>query len=387
MHNFTRPILKLKMITVEKITGTKKLSHFIDFPHELYKDEKNYVPELFLAQKDLLDPKKHPFFEHSHLDLFLAYRDTKIVGRIAAIRNNNHIKFTGNKEGFFGFFDAINDDEVAGKLFDTACDWVKKEGLNSIIGPANFSTNEPFGLLIDGFDTPAMINTTYNFPYYAKLIEHYGFDKKVDLFAYKIEDTSVSEKSVKLSQAFEERLKTKGITIRPIKMKIYNQEAEAASHVYNAAWDKNLGFVPMTKNEFLHLCKDMKMIIDPELCLVAEHEGKMIGFAFAIPNVNQILQKIKRGRLLPFGIFKLLFGLKKINNIRIVVLGVIEGYRKLGIEAIFYSKIITTCKAKNIHSAEASLILENNEMMNQGLLRINAKVYKTSRMYVKSLKD
>lgn len=373
------------MITVEKITGTKKIKDFIDFPHDLYKDDKNYTPELFLAQKDLLDPKKHPFFEHSKLDLFLAYRDNKIVGRIAAIRNNNHIKFTNTKEGFFGFFDAINDFEVAKKLFDTACDWVKKEGLNAIVGPANFSTNEPFALLIDGFDTPAMINTTYNFPYYAKLIDQYGFSKKVDLYAYKILQSSVSDKSVRLSNAVEERLKTKGITIRPISMKKYNEEAEAASHVYNAAWDKNLGFVPMTKNEFLHLCKDMKMIVDPDLCLVAEHDGKMIGFAFAIPNINQILQTIKRGRLLPFGIFKLIFGLKKINNIRIVVLGVIEGYRKLGIEACFYSRIITACKAKGIQYAEASLILENNEMMNQGLLRINASVYKTSRMYIKSL--
>ena len=210
--------------------------------------------------------------------------------------------------------------------------------------------------------------------------------KKVDFYAYIIRPESVSEKAVKLSDAFEARLKTKGITIRPISMKNYEKESENASAVYNAAWDKNLGFVPMTHNEFMHLTKEMKMIVDPDLCLVAEHEGKMVGFAFALPNINQLLIKIKRGRLLPFGIFRLLFQRKKINTLRVVVLGVIEGYRKLGIEAIFYSKIITNGKARNMQYAEASLILETNEMMNQGLKNINAEVYKTSRLYEMAVK-
>jgi GNAT superfamily N-acetyltransferase len=373
------------MTTIEKADSSKRIKGFIDFPHGLYEGDSSYVPELFLAQKDLLDPKKHPFFEHSKLQLFLAYKNNKIVGRIAAIRNNNHIKFTGNKEGFFGFFDSINEYEVAAKLFDAAIDWIKNEGLNGIVGPTNFSTNEPFGMLINGFDTPPMLSMTHNKEYYLKFMDQYGFQKKVDLYAYKIREGVVSEKSVKISQALEARLKTKGVVVRPIEMKNYQKESENASSVYNAAWDKNMAFVPMTKNEFMHLCKEMKMIVDPNFCLVAEHDGKMVGFAFAIPNINQILLKIKRGRLLPFGIFKLLFGRKKINTIRIVVLGVIEGYRKMGIEAIFYSRIITECKVKNIKFAEASLILENNEMMNQGLLNLNAEVYKTYRLYNKQL--
>ena len=374
------------MITIEKIIFPNKIKEFIDFPHDLYKNDPIYVPELFLAQKDLLNPKKHPFFEHSKLDLFLAYKDQKIVGRIAAIRNNNHIAATGKQEGFFGFFECIEDFEVAKKLFDAAMEWMKKENLTSIVGPTNFSTNEPFGMLVDGFDTPAMLSTTYNKTYYDGLCKQYGFVKKVDLYAYLIKASSVSEKAVKLSDAFESRLKTKGITIRPISMKHYDKESESASAVYNAAWDKNLGFVPMTHNEFMHLCKEMKMIVDPDLCLVAEHEGKMVGFAFALPNINQITINIKRGRLFPFGIFKLLFQRKKINTLRIVVLGVIEGYRKLGIEAIFYSKIITSGKAKKMVLGEASLILENNDMMNQGLKNINAEVYKTSRLYEMAVK-
>lgn len=373
------------MVTIEKITYPNKIKEFIDLPHNVHADDPMYVPELFLAQKDLLNPNKHPFFEHSKLQMFLAYKDGKLVGRIAAIRNNNHIKHAEKNEGYFGFFDCYNDYEVAEKLFDAAIAWLKQEGLTAVIGPANFSPNEPFALLIDGFDTPPMLSMTHNKPYYKDLIEKYGFTKRVDLFAYGIKSETVSEKSVKLSNAVEQRLKSKGVTIRNVNMKNYDSDAQKASQVYNSAWDKNLGFVPMTHKEFMHLCKEMKMIVDPDLLLVAEEDGKFVGFAFAIPNINQILIKIKRGRLLPTGIFKLLLGRKKITNFRIVVLGVIEGYRKMGIEACFYSKIIQAARAKNMHFAEASLILENNEMMNQGLININAEVYKTYRMYEKNI--
>ena len=389
MHTFARKSYKTLaiMITIEKInlSDKRKMKEFIDFPHDLYANDPNYVPELFVAQRDLLDPKKHPFFEHSKLDLFLAYKDTKLVGRIAAIRNNNHIKFTGNHEGFFGFFESIDDYEVAKQLFDAATTWVKKENLTNIIGPVSFSTNEVFGWHIDAFNLPPMMAMGYNKSYYPKFVEQYGFAKKVDFFAYYVGAHEVSDKALRVSEAFEARLKTKGITIRIVNMKKFNEEAEQAHLVFNSAWDKNLGFVPMTKNEFMHLCKDMKTIMDPDLCYVAEHEGKIIGFCFSFPDINQVLKDVKRGRLLPTGIFKLLFNRGKIDKMRVVVLGVIEGYRKMGIEACFYAKTIKTGRQKNIIGAEASLILETNEMMNQALININAKVYKTYRLYQRTL--
>ncbi len=373
------------MIRVEKINSKKQLKHFIDFPHDLYKGDSHYVPELYVAQKELLNPKKHPFFEHSKLDMFLAYKDNKIVGRIAAIRNNNHINVSGKQEGFFGFFEVIKDYEIAKQLFDTASEWVKKEGLTSILGPANFSTNETCGWLVDGYDSSPVIMMTYNKKYYLEFAEKYGFTKQMDMFAYNLPAHAVSEKALRLSNAFEERLKQKGITIRNIDMKNFIAEAKKANEVYNAAWEKNWGFVPMTENEFMHLAKDMKTIIDPDFCFVAEHEGKMIGFSLTVPDANQILKTVKRGRLLPFGIFKLLMNRKKINRIRIVVLGVIEGYRKLGIEAIFYSKTTIVGRQKNMISGEASWILETNEMMNQAMINIGGEVYKTYRIYGRKL--
>jgi GNAT superfamily N-acetyltransferase len=309
----------------------------------------------------------------------------KVKGRIAAILNNNHNAFNHTNDGFFGFFDCINDENVAKALFEAAYQWLKTKGVATIIGPVNPSTNEPVGLLIEGFNEPPVAMMTYNKPYYIGLIEKNGFHKKVDLYAYDIRSDSVSDRAIKLQDALLKRLEQKHVTIRPINVKDFKNEVRKVREIYNSAWDKNLGFVPMTENEFNYLAKDLKNILNPDFCLVAEHEGKMVGFALAIPDINQILIKIKRGRLLPTGIFKLLFGLKKIDYYRVITLGVIEEYRKMGIEACFYAKIIQKGISLNAKGAEASWILENNEMMNKALQNINGKVYKTYRIYEKAL--
>ena len=372
-------------ITIKKVSSSRDLKHFIDFPHLLYKEDRNYVPELFIAQKDLLTPQKHPFFAHSKLDLFLAFQNSNIVGRIAAIRNNNHIAFTGNQEGFFGFFDVIEDFKVAEKLFDTARNWVKNEGLNSIIGPTNFSTNETCGMLVDGFNYTPFAMMSYNKAYYPSFLLQYGFSKKIDLIAYYLTTDKVSEKALRLEDKIEERLKKKEIIIRQINMKKFDEEIEKVKSIYNSAWEKNWGFVPMTDKEFIYLAKDMKMIIDPEYCLIAEHQGKAIGFSLAIPDMNQIFIKIKKGRLFPFGILKILINKNKIDKIRIITLGVMVNYRKQGIEACFYAKTIMTSRKKKIMGAEASWILENNEMMNNAMLNINGEPYKKYRIYEMAL--
>lgn len=374
------------MITTKPVSTKKQLATFIDFPHELYTDDLNYVPELHIAQRDILTPGKHPFHEHSTLQCFLALdENNKVKGRIAAILNNNHNAFNDTNDGFFGFFDCVNDESVAKALFEEAAKWLKAKGVATMIGPANPTTNETVGLLIDGFNEPPVVMMTYNKSYYISLFEKNGLHKKVDLFAYDIRSDSVSDKAIKLQDALIKRLEQKGITIRPINVKDFKNEVRKVREIYNSAWDKNLGFVPMTESEFNYLAKDLKNVLNPDFCLVAEHEGKMVGLALALPDINQILIKIKRGRLLPTGIFKLLFGLKKINYYRVLILGVIEEYRKMGIEACFYAKIIQKGISLNAKGAEASWILENNEMMNKALQNINGKVYKTYRIYEKVL--
>jgi GNAT superfamily N-acetyltransferase len=373
------------MINIVPVSGSADMKKFIDFPHELYVGDPNYVPELFIAQRDLLTPGKHPFHEHSKVKLFLAYEGEKVVGRIAAINNGEHNHFNSATDGFFGFFDLINSQEVADALLMAAATWLKEQGATTLIGPVNPSTNEPCGLLIEGYDKPAVVMMTYNKPYYTSLLEKAGLGKKVDLLAWWIERESYNDRSVRLQNAIEERLTRHGITIRPVNVKDFKNEVTKLREVYNAAWDHNLGFVPMTENEFNYLAKDLKMLLDPKLCLVAEHAGKIVGFALAVPDINQILIKVRKGRLLPTGIFKLLLGLKKVKSIRVLALGVVDGYRKLGIEACFYAAIIKRGVERNMHGAEASWILEHNDLMNKGIQSVNGKVYKKYRIYEKAL--
>lgn len=367
------------------VGSKKELKLFIDFPHKLFKGDKNYVPELFIAQRDLLTPGKHPFHEHSEIQTFLAYRKNKIVGRIAAILNNNHNKFNHTKDGFFGFFDCVDDVEVAERLFEAAKKWLKEKGTNTLIGPVNFSTNETCGLLIEGRDSLPMIMMTYNPAYYLKFFEANGFHKKTDLIAYAFGKNGYDDKPFRMMQLLQERLTKRNITIRKINLKEFKEEAKKIREVYNSAWDKNLGFVPMTDKEFDYLAKDLKLLIDPDFCLVAEKEGKIIGFALAVPDLNQILVRIKRGRLLPFGLIKLLFLKKKINGLRIIALGVVKEYRKMGIEACFYGTIIKSYREKNFERAEASWILEDNVLMNKALQQINGVPYKRYRIFEKAI--
>jgi hypothetical protein len=366
-------------------SSKKDIKAFIDFQHDLYADDPCYVPELFIAQRDLLTPGKHPFHDHSEIQLFLAYNNDKIVGRIAAILNNNHNKFNQVTDGFFGFFDCVNDGEVAAMLLDKATEWLRAKGATSLIGPVNFSTNETCGMLVSGFDTPPFVMMPHNKEYYNALLEQLDFRKRVDLLAYYFGKDGYNDKAVKLQNVLTERLKNRGITIRPVNKKKFKEEVDKIRAVYNSAWDKNLGFVPMTEKEFNYMAKDLNLVLDTDFCLVAEKDGKHIGFALALPDINQALIKVKRGRLLPFGLFKLLFGLKKVNGIRIITLGVVEEYRKAGIEACFYASIINAYRKKKYEHAEASWVLENNELMNKAIQQINGIPHKRYRIFEKAI--
>jgi len=373
------------MIEILEVKSKKELTKFIDFPHDLYSNDPNYVPMLFMEQEALLNEKKSPFFLHSTATYYLAYKDGKIVGRIAAILNKNHISFTGRNEGFFGFFDVINDYEVAKSLLDRAELWLKEKGVTKVMGPANFSTNETVGLLVDNFETPPYIMNTYNFSYYQDILEKYGFVKQTDLLCYKMVTADMPVDIMEFGEKLEKRLAERGIIIRKLNMKHYKKEIESFLPVYNASWSENTGFVPMTDAEIKQIAKDLKAVVDPDFIYFAIKDSKVIGVSLTIPNVNEIQKNVKRGRLLPFGLFKILFGLKKIKTVRILALGTLKEYRRLGIDVCFYVRNMKTAKEKNIIEAEASWILEHNEMMNRALEHINGKVYRKYRIYEKAV--
>ncbi len=368
------------MIDIRKVETKNQLRHFIDFPHELYFDDPCYVPELFIAQKDLLS-KKHPFFRHSKADLFLAYKDGKLAGRVAAIRNNNYISYTGKEIGFFGFIEFIDDRTVSEALLMRVTEWIKNEGLIGIMGPVNYSTNESCGTLIEGFGSPPTVMMTFNKPYYPDHFEHFGLVKAMDLLAYKFIRSSYTERLQRVVKLLEERLVSKGIIIRKFDVSKFSEEIEKIKKIYNLAWEKNWGFVPMTDEEFTHASKDLKQIVDPDFLLIAEHEGEPIGYSLALPDFNEVLIKVKGGRLFPTGLIRILLNRRKIKGVRIITLGIVEEYRKMGIDAFFYFKIFDDGIKKGFTVGEASWILENNAMMNRAIIKIGGELSKKYRLY------
>jgi hypothetical protein len=371
-------------VIIKKVVTKADKKKFVKLLWKIYKDNPYWVPPLIIDRLSMIDKEKHPFYKDSDTEFFLAEKDGEIVGRIAAIVNHNYNKFHDEKTGFFGFFESINDQEVANKLFDTAGTWLKEKGMIVMRGPMNPSTNYECGMLITAFDLSPFVMMTYNPEYYLKLVDNYGFIKAQDLNAYQLKyETTVSDKLKRVAEIVQKR---KDFKIRSINMKNFDDEVKTIKEVYNNAWSKNWGFVPYTDAEFEHLAKDLKMIVEPSLVLVGELNGKAVGFSLTLPDINEILIKIPNGRLLPTGIFKLLLNKKKVKAARIIVLGIVREYQKLGFDAAFYYETWKRAAEINIKVGEASWILENNIMMNRSAEMMSGKLYKKYRIYDYNLK-
>ncbi len=368
-------------IEVKRVNTNGDVKQFIQFQHDLYRDDPFYVPELYIAQKEMFDTVKFPFYKYGKIAHFLAYQNNKIVGRISAISNPRYNSYHNSHVGFFGFFDFIESFEVAEALFNAALDWLAQFGYNKIIGPTNFTTNETAGYLIEGYDSSPFIMMTYNFPYYQEIIHKLGLEKEMDLFAYMIETDKVSEKSVRISNLIEDRLAKQNIEVRKVRLHAFEAEAKKIKAIYNAAWESNWGFVPFTDNEFEYLANNLKLLLDEDFAFIAEHKGEPIGFSISLPNINEITRKFKNGKLLPFNLLSLLFRKKKTKFIRILAMGVTNAYRKKGIEAIFFSKTIQEAKKRGIVGGEASWVLETNTMMKKAAENLNGELYKTYRLF------
>lgn len=372
--------------TVRPISSTADKRRFVRMMWDIYAGDPNWVPPIEMDRMKLIDEKKNPFYSHAECGWWLAERDGKVVGRIAAIINHNYNSAQNERAVFFGFFECINDPAVAKELFRTAETWSKKKGMNVIYGPANPSSNDEYGLLIEGFDRPPVLLMTYNPPYYSKLIEQNGYTKAQDLYAYLLEQNSArSEKLVRVSNALAERNK---ITVRAMNVKKFNAEVERIKQIYNAAWN-NEGFVPLTDAEMDFLAADLKQIYDPSLVLFAEVDGETVGFALSLPDVNQAFHngiKIPRGIMnLPVGIWNLLTKKKAIDTVRIIVLGVRKEYRNRGVDALLYTATMNAAKKKGYQYGEASWVQDSNIPMNRAAQMMNGDRYKAYRVYKKNL--
>lgn len=363
------------------------LRAFVDFPYRRHARDPVWVPPLRREVRSLLSRRKNPFFEHGDAAYFLAERDGAVVGRIAAIDNRLHTETHRDRVGFFGFFESIDDSSVAEELLQAAAHWVSRRGATTLRGPASFSVNHECGLLVEGFDSPPTLMMPHNPPCYARLIENAGFRKAKDLWVFQVggegRPPAVPERAVRAAQRIGER---SGIRLRPLDMRRLEREAEGMRCVFNAAWEHNWGFVPLTTAEITHMAKQLKSIVNPDLVPVAEKDGEMIGFALPVADLNQVLRGNRTGRLLP-AVPKILWSLwrRKIHRARVLLLGVLPEYRSRGIDALLWHWIWSRVSRNDIHWGEAGWILEDNAPMINAAQRMGFTHYKTYRLYDRTL--
>lgn len=372
-------------VTIKEL-NFKQLDKFISFQWKIYADDPNWVPPLRIERKEFLDPGKNPVFGHLDIAFYMAFDGKgEEVGRIAAIVNKNHNTFHEDKVGFFGLFECIHDQKTAAALFDQAFQFLKNKGCDTMRGPVNLSTNDDCGLLVEGLNEPAQIMMTYNPEYYIQLFENYGFVKSKDLLAYKIDVPDTPPE--RLKRGAELIQKRGGFTIRTINVKDFKNEVKRIKAIYNSAWERNWGFIPMTDAEFDHLGTQMKQILDPDFLFIAEHNGVPVGFSLTIPNINEALITIRDGKLLPFGLIKLLWHTRpgKLQSVRVITLGITPEHRNSGMDTIFYYRSFEAAIRKKIKWAEMSWILEDNIPMNRPLINMGAHVYKRYRIYDKKI--
>jgi len=365
-----------------RAAGRELHSEFILFPYRLYRDEPAWVPPLRSEEKHFLDKKRNPFFKNNQVELFLCRRGKVTLGRIAAILNRDHQRHHHDRCGFFGMFECVNDPGAAGKLLQAAADWLRENGADAMRGPASFSLNSIAGLLVDGFSLPPAIMMSYNLPYYRQLLENFSLRPAMRFFAYE-----VSNRTVRFPPAlskFEERLRSGGIRFRYMDFDRAERDMGIVIDIFNQAWSDNWGFVPATLAEGMDDFKKMKLFAKEDLIIFAEKDGQPVGFSLSLPDVNQALQPLA-GRLFPLNWLRLMRNRKRIDRIRVTLMGVVKEFRNQGIDLVFYKKTAENAVKHGFLNAEMSWILESNEAMNRVLRHINARITKTYVLYEKSL--
>jgi GNAT superfamily N-acetyltransferase len=374
-------------VTVREISSPKDKKAFVRYLWDVYRNDPNWITPLVMDRMKLIDEVKNPFYQHAEAKWFLAEENGKIVGRIGAIINHSYNELHQEKTGWFGFFECRHSQETANALFAKAEEWLRAKGMKQVLGPANPSSNDEFGLLVDGFDRPPVLLMTYNPEYYIELIERAGYTKAKDMYAYLLsQKTSRTPKLERVVKAMGERSKIK---VRAFDPKRFDDEVALIKQIYNRAWEKNWGFVPFTDAEIDFMAKDLKQIYDPELVLFAELNGETVGFALSLPDINQAFaagRRAPKGIMnLPIGVYSLLSQKKKIDTVRIIILGVLPELRGRGIDAMLYWETMERALRRGYMFGEASWVLEDNEPMNRAALLMQGERYKTYRVYQKQL--
>lgn len=380
-------------LTVLPVQDDPGVLAVIEFPWEVYRGDPYWVPPLLSERITFLDPSKNPFFQHGRLQLYLARRGDRIVGTIGAFTNDLYNQFHETNAGWFGFFEVLDDAEAAAALLKAAEGWARAAGHRSLLGPAQFSTNDEVGLLVDGFGDRPRILMTYNPRRYAGYVEAAGFAKAMDLWAYSTNLTKfdlIGGLPPKLERVLNKVRARDRFHVRKLDMRHFDEEVERVKSVYNKSWARNWGFVPMTDPEFDRLGEQMKGILDPDLVTIVEQDGEIVGFGLTLPDLNEPLHLAypRPGTPEAWTFLKLLWNWKvrrKVSWMRVFALGVLPEFRGQGVDALMYMATVKAGLRKGYGNVEMSWILENNDMMNRAIRLFGGEVYKTYRVYEKAI--
>ncbi len=376
-------------VEIRPVRSRRDLNAFIKLPFALYSNETRWVAPLLMDVKKRLDRDKNPFFAHAEAEFFLASREGRPVGRISAHIDHHLNEFQGNDWGLWGWFECDDDPEAAAALLGAAESWLRERGRGTMIGPMDYTTNDECGLLIEGHERPPLILCPWHHPYYQRLVEEdVGLAKAMDLYMWSLHVTGRDKVNPLIWEVAERVESEHGIVCRNFRKKDMDTEITRFLEVYNAAWERNWGAVPLTEAEVRHMAKDLKPILDENWAMVAERKdtGEIVGVALTLPDYNQVFAKLRpAGRLLPFGWLTFLRERSKIDAVRVFALGVKPEYQHTGIAARFYQMHFDAAERTAQKGGEMGWILEVNRPMNRAMEGMGGEIVRRYRIYEKTL--
>ena len=372
-------------VEVEPVASRGDLREFIELPYRLHATAEQWIPPLRIERRLFLSPRFNAFFKHGEARLFLARRDGRVVGRISAQIDTAFNDFHDNSWGMFGFLELEDDPEAASALFDAAAGWLRERGRDRMVGPMDFTMNDESGVLIEGFDREPMVRQSWQPPYYQRLCEEAGLEKAVDTFMWQLHITG-RENVMPIIWDLAEKLEPKhGIRIRKMSRLHLRRDLDAFAEIYNEAWSRNWGFVPYGKDDLDAYAQELQLVYDRDWFMIAEDaDGKTVGMAITIPDVNQVLKRMN-GRLLPLGWWRYLRKKRAIDRCRVGFLGVKPAYQHTGVAAGLYAEHFDMAEVTRVKWGEMGWILETNKAMNRAMEAMGGEIVKKYRVYERIL--
>jgi GNAT superfamily N-acetyltransferase len=372
-------------VQIRPVRSRKELDTFIKLPFRLYAGQPHWIPPLISERRQFLDRSKNPFFEHGEAEYFLAWRDGRPVGRVTAQVDRNLHAFQDNRWGQFGFFDAEDDQEAATALVDQAEAWVREKGCDRLVGPFDFTSNDECGVLVEGFDRDPVILMNWTHRHYPALLEGAGLTKAMDTLMWSLDVINRDRVHPAIWEMAEKVQTEHGITCRGMRKRDLEAEVGRFLEVYNEAWERNWGFVPLTESEVRHYAKQLRPLLDENWAMIAETpDGRVAGAALSLPDYNQVFKRMN-GRLLPFGWAKFLLYRRKIDRVRVFALGVKKEFQHTGVAARFYQMHYDAAERTPQSIGETGWILETNKPMNRAMEGMGGHVVSRYRIYERTL--